>query len=80
MYLFLQKPSFVVVDAKANVAKDKTRKFGRHEKKYVLLPYHQQLSVYLDGQYEHIKHGLIVAVLVNENRPALRNYIHALKK
>ncbi|KAK6750531.1 hypothetical protein RB195_002481 [Necator americanus] len=74
------KPSFVVVDASVNAAKDKRRNFGYHEKKYILLPYHHQLSMYLDEQFEHIKHGLVVSVLVNENRPALRNYIHALKK
>ncbi|WKY03235.1 hypothetical protein Q1695_004743 [Nippostrongylus brasiliensis] len=74
------KPSFVVVDAGVHIAREKERKFGRHEKKYVLLPYHRQLSDYLDEQFEHIKHGLVVSVLVNENRPALRNYIYGLRK
>ncbi|VDK68789.1 unnamed protein product [Cylicostephanus goldi] len=76
----LQKPSFVVVDAGVNYEKDKKRNFGRHDKKYVLLPYHQELSQCLDGHLEHIKHGLLISAIVNENRPALRNYIHALKK
>uniref|UniRef100_A0A158PC00 BLM10_mid domain-containing protein n=1 Tax=Angiostrongylus cantonensis TaxID=6313 RepID=A0A158PC00_ANGCA len=76
----LQKPSFVVVDAGVNVERDKARKFGRHEKKFVLLPYHEQLSNYLDDYFKHIKHGLVISVLVNENRPALRNYILALRK
>ncbi|VDM66833.1 unnamed protein product [Strongylus vulgaris] len=75
-----KKPSFVVVDASVNVTRDEKRKFGRHDKKYVLLPYHQELSLYLDHHLEHIKHGLLISAIVNENRPALRNYIHALKK
>ncbi|VDL79910.1 unnamed protein product [Nippostrongylus brasiliensis] len=75
----IEKPSFVVVDAGVHIAREKERKFGRHEKKYVLLPYHRQLSDYLDEQFEHIKHGLVVSVLVNENRPALRNYIYGLR-
>ncbi|VDO98850.1 unnamed protein product [Heligmosomoides polygyrus] len=74
------KPSFVVVDAGVNVAKEKARHFGRHEKKYVLLPYHQKLSDYLDEQFEHILHGLVASVLVCENRPALRNYMYGLRK
>uniref|UniRef100_A0A7I4YPD5 BLM10_mid domain-containing protein n=2 Tax=Haemonchus contortus TaxID=6289 RepID=A0A7I4YPD5_HAECO len=74
------KPSFVVVDASVNVEDEKKRHFGRHEKKYVLLPYYSQLSIYLDKHFEHIKHGLVASVLVNENRPALRNYIYALKE
>ncbi|VDM53878.1 unnamed protein product [Angiostrongylus costaricensis] len=74
------KPSFVVVDAGVNVERDKARKYGRHEKKFVLLPYHEQLSNYLDDYFEHIKHGLVISVLVNENRPALRNYMLALRK
>nr|CDJ92906.1 unnamed protein product [Haemonchus contortus] len=74
------KPSFVVVDASVNVEDEKKRHFGRHEKKYVLLPYYSQLSIYLDKHFEHIKHGLVASVLVNENRPALRNYIYALRE
>ncbi|WKY03229.1 hypothetical protein Q1695_004740 [Nippostrongylus brasiliensis] len=73
------KPSFVVVDGAVGVKRDKTRKFGRHEKKFVLLPYHEQLTCELDARFEHIKHGLVIAVLVNEQRPALRNFIFALK-
>ncbi|KJH47947.1 hypothetical protein DICVIV_05967 [Dictyocaulus viviparus] len=78
--LFLQKPSFVIVEVGSNVSKEEARAFGRHEKKFVLLPYYQQLSLDLDYQFEHIKHGLVLSVLVNENRPALRNYIFSLKK
>ncbi|VDO28298.1 unnamed protein product [Haemonchus placei] len=79
-FVLMVKPSFVVVDASVNVEDEKKRHFGRHEKKYVLLPYYSQLSIYLDEHFEHIKHGLVASVLVNENRPALRNYIYALKE
>ncbi|KJH47943.1 hypothetical protein DICVIV_05963 [Dictyocaulus viviparus] len=74
-----EKPLFVVVDGAVGVKRDMARKFGHHEKKFALLPYHEELSCEIDARFEHIKHGLVTAVLVNEQRPALRNYIFALK-
>ncbi|VDO30965.1 unnamed protein product [Haemonchus placei] len=73
------KPSFVVVDASVGVEREVARKFLRHEKKLALLPYHEVLCSELDTRFEHIKHGLVIAVLMNEQRPALRNFIFALK-
>ncbi|XGW27629.1 hypothetical protein V3C99_007881 [Haemonchus contortus] len=73
------KPSFVVVDASVGVEREVARKFLRHEKKLALLPYHEVLTSELDTRFEHIKHGLVIAVLMNEQRPALRNFIFALK-
>ncbi|VDM52991.1 unnamed protein product [Angiostrongylus costaricensis] len=75
----VEKPLFMVVDGAIGVKRDTDRKFGRHEKKFALLPYYEELSCEVDARFEHIKHGLVTAVLVNEQRPALRNYIYALK-
>ncbi|KAK6031586.1 hypothetical protein OSTOST_02263 [Ostertagia ostertagi] len=74
-----EKPSFVVVDAAVGVQREVARNFCRHEKKFALLPYHEELTKELDARFEHIKHGIVIAVLVNEQRPALRNFIFALK-
>ncbi|KAL6739508.1 hypothetical protein Aduo_012952 [Ancylostoma duodenale] len=71
--------SYVVVDSAVGVKREVDRKFGRHEKHAVLLPYHEELICELDARFDHIKHGLVTAVLVNEQRPALRNFVFALK-
>ncbi|EYC04055.1 hypothetical protein Y032_0090g2389 [Ancylostoma ceylanicum] len=71
--------SYVVVDSAVGVKREVNRKFGRHEKHSVLLPYHEELTCELDARFDHIKHGLVTAVLVNEQRPALRNFVFALK-
>ncbi|KIH59918.1 hypothetical protein ANCDUO_09840, partial [Ancylostoma duodenale] len=75
----LQVSSYVVVDSAVGVKREVDRKFGRHEKHAVLLPYHEELICELDARFDHIKHGLVTAVLVNEQRPALRNFVFALK-
>lgn len=74
-----EKPLFVVVDGAIGVKRDTDRKFGHHEKKFALLPYYDELTCEVDARFDHIKHGLVTAVLVNEQQPALRNYIFALK-
>ncbi|ETN84786.1 hypothetical protein NECAME_06670 [Necator americanus] len=71
--------TYVVVDSAAAIKRDINRKFGRHEKHFVLVPYHEELTCELDARFDHIKHGLITAVLVNEQRPGLRNFVFALK-
>ncbi|VDM67589.1 unnamed protein product [Strongylus vulgaris] len=71
--------SYVVVDTVSGIKRENDRKYGRHEKNLVLLPYHEELTCELDARFDHIKHGIVTAVLVNEQRPALRNFIFALK-
>ncbi|KHJ91386.1 hypothetical protein OESDEN_08748 [Oesophagostomum dentatum] len=78
-HLYDTSATTVVVDTAVGVKNDIARKFGRHEKHYVLLPYHEQFACELDARLSHLKHGLVTAVLVNEQRPALRNFIFALK-
>nr|CDJ89779.1 unnamed protein product [Haemonchus contortus] len=73
------KPSFVVVDAAVGVKEETARKLCHHEKKFALLPYYEALTRELDTRFEHIKHGLVIAILTNEQHPALRNFICALK-
>lgn len=75
----LQVSTYVVVDSAVGVKRDIDRKFGRHIKHSVLLPYYEELTCELDARFDHIKHGLVTAVLVNEQRPALRNFVFALK-
>ncbi|XGW27632.1 hypothetical protein V3C99_007882, partial [Haemonchus contortus] len=73
------KPSFVVVDAAVGVKEETARKLCHHEKKFALLPYYETFTRELDTRFEHIKHGLVIAILTNEQHPALRNFICALK-
>ncbi|VDK75278.1 unnamed protein product [Cylicostephanus goldi] len=71
--------SYVVVDTVAGIKREVAHNYRRHEKNLVLLPYHEELTCELDARFDHIKHGIVTAVLVNEQRPALRNFIFALK-